>query len=309
MAKPPRKKRVNLDYECDAFGCRPKTQSGGGSSSIKTSKPKKRPNEPRPGPRFDTEVEKYPVLKNLPVQPETDVMLDIEEIDPKNKKTQLFRGTFQEAQQGNALKAAAEASKTFTPINFPKFQEQSRQSLLSGGADERTISPTANPGGKTTISKIPITKIHEQALRQQLGKNYDIAKEEKVASTTRYRTDPDGKRVAVEKTLFSPEAVTKINLATGRATITDLTTGDTKYQNSPDIEVNKKPTKVPVVNTSITEVEEEADVPEKEIKKAQLKAAVESSKKPGYFSKEAQRARKRKRHRSRYAGGAGGGRR
>lgn len=304
MAKPPRRKRANLDYECDAFGCRPKTKVLGKSGIPIIGGGKRNPPDPRPGPRYDYELEKYPILKNLPVQPETDVNLDVSEVSPRGEK-QLYAGGYQNAQIPGALGEAVKIPQFSTPQNLAQFAEASRKSLLKGGADERTISPTSKPEEGITIGKIPITKVHEQKLRQMLGNNYDIAKEERVASKTRYRTDPrTGERTAVEKTLFSPESVVKINLTTGRSTITDLTTGKVKYQNSPDIQVVKKEKMTPKTNTSITQVEGEANAPEADVKKEQLKAAAEVAKKPGYFSKEAIRSRQRIRRRKRYAQGS-----
>lgn len=304
MAKTPRNK-IDLDIECDAFGCRPKSKSlgkggGFGSSGGRNTGPV------RPAPRYKWDVEKTPVIKSA-YTPQTEVDLDIEEIVAKNggqTNTQLFRGSYQDAQKAGALSAAAKASNTFMPQNVPKFTEESRQSLLKGGADPRTISPTSVDGTKT-ISKAPITKIKEQAIRQQLGDDYGIAKDGQLRSRTKTRIDPKtGEETAVRKLMYDEGTVTDINLQTGRAKITDLTTGKTKYSQSPEITVEKKGSKkVPVMKESIVTEEGQADVPEAEVKKAQLKAAVESNK-PGRFSKEGRKIAQRGRRRKRYAQGS-----
>jgi hypothetical protein len=296
-----RKKKINLEYECDAFGCRPKSTIKG-SSTFQGSGNKG--GQTRAVPKFDWEVEKIPAEKSA-AAPQTDVMLDIEEIRPGDKHNQLFTGTYQQAQKENALAGAAKASSTFTPIKFPKFQEESRQSLMSGGADPRTISPTAKPGESTAISKVPMTKAQEQTMKFRLGPDYDIAKEGKVMSRTKYRTDPKTReRVPVKKIWYDNNTINETNLETGVTKITDLTTGkEPKYTKAPDFKVEKKEiVKTPSSESTVTE-EGNADVT-----KAELKAAAAASKKPGYFSKEAKRNRRRKRG-SRYAGGAGGGRR
>lgn len=310
MAKPPRRKRVNLDVECDAFGCRPKSKPPGSKGVPVLGGGNRRERPPEPGPKYDWEVERTPILKSF-AQPETDVMLDIEEIRAgggKQTEKQLFKGTYQEAQMKDALKAAAEASKTFTPTRFPKFQQESKESLLKGGQDIRTISPTAKPGEMKTIGGKQMSTIKEQALRQQLGADYDIAKEGKLRSRTRYKTDPKtGERIAVQKIEYGPESINKMNLQTGRMEIIDLSTGKPKYTKTPTIKVEKKPREgkgevKPM--ESIIETEDQADVPESEIRKEQIKAAAEAAKKPGYFSKEAIKSRQRKRRRSRYAQGS-----
>lgn len=300
MAKPPKRKKINLDYECDAFGCRPRTTPKGSGGKPLLMKPTRRP--PEPGPRYDWEVEKIPVAKSFD-QPQTDVQLDIEEITAGpggQTNKQLFKGSYQDAQKEGALSAAAKASNTFNQTNLPKFTETSRQSLVKGGADPRTISPTSKPGEDITIKKIPITKVKEQALRQQLGADYDIAKDQKLMSRTRYKTDPKtGEREAVRKLMYDDGTITDINLSTGRAKITDLTTGKVKYSKSPEIEVEKKGSKRIPSMESIIETPE-ADVPQEVIEKAQ----VTIPKKPGYFSKEEREKRQRTRRRKRYAQGS-----
>lgn len=236
--RPPRKKRVNLDMECDAFGCRPKKKIPKGAAIPVFGG--KDDASAKPVTRYDWEVEETQEQKAGTV-PETDVMLDVSQVGPGGEETQLFKGTYQEAQNKDALAAAAKASKTFTPTKLPVFQEESSQSLLKGGADPRTISPTAKPGEGTTISKQPITKVKEQQLRQLLGDDYQIAQDKKLRSRTQYETTPDGKREAIKRIEYSPEAVTEMNLRTGRMKITDLTTGEVKYQDSKDVKVEKNP--------------------------------------------------------------------
>lgn len=301
MAKPPgRKKYKNKMYECGPDGCKPKSLPPG-SSVFDFEDVGRYKTKEFTGPRFDTEIERMPEEKKF-YQPQTDVMLDIEEITagggkPQTNK-QLFRGTYQEAQERDALKAAGEASKTFTPGNFGDFSERSRKALLRGGADKRTVSPTSELGkDPMSITGQPITKVKEQALRQQLGSNYDMAKEGKVMSKTRYRTDPKtGQRTPVKKTMYDQGTVTEINLETGRAIITDLTTGKQKYTKTPEIEVQKKPRegvrKVAPMEESIIEKEGHGSEPVK-------------TKKPGFFSKEAKRARRRRKGKSYAPGGRG----
>lgn len=293
--------------ECDAFGCRPKSKAPGGKTfSLGLGGDKKKP---RPMPIYDWEVERTEEKRDF-AQPETDVALDIEEIGPRGNK-QLFTGTYQDAQLKDALKAASQASKQFSPVQFPKFQAESEASLIKGGQDPRTISPTAKPGEAKAIGGKQMSTIKEQALRQQLGKDYDIAKEGKLRSRTRYETDPKtGERIAVQKIEYGPESINKMNLQTGRMEIIDLSTGKPKYTKTPTIEVKKKykgdRKVVKFPDESIIEEQENADATEAEIKKGQLKAASEASKKkPGYFSEEAKRARRRSRGRS-YAPGGGG---
>jgi hypothetical protein len=292
MAKPPRKKRLNLDVGCDAFGCRPRSNApgkkgipifGGGSPS-KTTKPVE---------RYDWEVEKFPVGKSTDV-PQTDVNLDIEEIGFNNNKKQLFKGSYQDAQRDNAMTAAAKSSGTFSPANFPRFQEESRASLVKGGADPRTISPTALPGEEKTISKAPLTKAQEQTLRFRMGPDYDISKDNKLASRTRYKTDPKtGERTAVRKLMYDGGTITDINLQTGRAKITDLTSGKTKYKETPEIKVEKKGLRrIAPMEESIVEEEGQADVT-----KDELRSAVQASKAKPY---------KKKRRRRNYAPGGRG---
>lgn len=310
MAKPPRKKRFNQELVCGPTGCKPKDTTPRGKGGPFGGGNKR--NGVKPIPRINWEAERTEEGGEL-AQPETDVMLDIEEIRAGGGKpqtqTQLFKGTYQEAQMKDALKAAAEASKTFTPTKFPTFQAESEKSLIKGGQDIRTISPTAKPGEQKAIGGKPMSTIKEQALRQQYGKDYDIAKEQKLRSRTKYVTDPKtGERKAVKRIEYSPEGFTEMNLETGVMKIHDFTKGDKpKYTKTPVIKVEKEARegKGQIKSMeSIVETEGQADVPESEIRKAQLKAASEAAKKPGYFSKEARSGRQRARRRKRYAQGS-----
>ena len=120
MAKPPRRKRTNLDYECDAFGCRPKKTLKNRSTFQGSGKSRGDGGGPIP-PRYDWEVEKTPIMKSTDV-PETDVNLDIGLVEG-GKETQLFKGSYQEAQNKEKFREAAKL-KTFAGTGLPKFAVQ-----------------------------------------------------------------------------------------------------------------------------------------------------------------------------------------
>ncbi len=198
--------------ECDAFGCRPRKQPSGGGQGSSTYKRKKGGS---PGPRFryDEEVEKVEDEGSPLAPPATGVGLDVAEVGKYGNETQKFRGTYQEAQSPGALAAAAKSSDTFMPKNFPKFQAASEQNLLAGGADPRTISPTAKPGQLTKIGQKPMTKADAAKLKFLMGPKLDILKDQKLKNVTRYRTDlKTGERVPVKTTMYTPDGVVETNL-------------------------------------------------------------------------------------------------
>lgn len=291
MAKPPRSKRINLDYECDAFGCRPKgslTKGKPGSSSVT----RKKSGGPVPRFKFDEEVTQMNDKGSPLAPPSTDVGLDIAEVGKYGKEKQLFRGTYQEAQNPGSLAAAAKASSAFTPQNFPKFQMQSEQNLLVGGADPRTISPTAKPGQLTKIGQKPMNKADAAKLRFLMGPKLDILNDQKIKETTRYRTNlKTGERIPVKKVMYTPDGIVETNLESGMSKITDRT-GKVSRNLDPTIKVTTVDKIQKPSSQSITETKSTAT--ERDVKKAMQ--TVAKKKKPGYFSKEAKRARQRKRY-------------